>query len=113
KSFFKTEAKSVELIATGRPQENLTLAMSEMEKAERVKVRMPEPQAFLVSGRLDAIQHSRKRFQLLLPEKQPIPGRISEEFLSAENLRQFWGKDITIKGTVHFRPSGRIQLLEA
>jgi len=113
KPFFKTEAKSVELFAKGRPQENLTLSMSEMEKAERLKIRTPESQAFLVSGRLDSIQHSRKRFQLVLPGKQPIPGRINEEFLSAENLRHFWGKDVTVKGMVHFRPSGGIQLLEA
>lgn len=84
-----------------------------MEKAERLKVRIPDCQAFLVSGHLDAIQHSKMRFQLLVKGDQPIPGRINEEHLSAENLRQFWGKDVTVKGIVHFRPSGRIQLFEA
>jgi hypothetical protein len=113
KPFFKTEADSVELVAKGRPHENLTLGWSEMEKAERLKIRTPDSQAFLISGHLDAIQHSSRRFQLVLPGKQPIPGRINEEFLSAENLRQFWGTDVTIKGMVHFRPSGSIKLLEA
>jgi hypothetical protein len=113
KPFFKSEAQEVELVARGRPKERTTLTMTEMEKAERLKVRTPESQAFLVSGHLDAIQHSRKRFQLILTGQQPIPGRVNEEFLSAEDLRQFWGKDVTVKGVVHFRPSGRIQLLEA
>jgi hypothetical protein len=113
KPFLKTMAHSVELIAPGRPCENVTLSMAEMEKAERLKVRTPEPQAFIVSGHLDAIQHSRKRFQLVLPDTQVIPGRVDEEFISTEDLRQFWGKEVTVKGTVHFRPSGRVQLLEA
>jgi len=111
--FLKSEASCVELVAAKRPQEHVTLTMAEMDKAERLKVRTPEPQAHIVSGRLDAIQHSRKRFQLVIPEGQVIPGRVDEEFMSAENLRPFWGRDVTVKGMVHFRPSGRIQLLEA
>ena len=113
KPFLKTMAQSLELIAPGRPRENVTLSMAEMEKAERLKGRTPEPQSFIVSGHLDAIQHSRKRFQLVLPDAQMIPGRVDEEFLSTEDLRQFWGKGVTVKGTVHFRPTGRVQLLEA
>jgi hypothetical protein len=113
KPFLKTQAKAVEISAKGRPQEHIRLRMEEMAKAERLKVKTPEPQAFLVSGHLDAIQHSRKRFQLVLSDGQVIPGRIDEEFVSAEKLRQFWGKSVTVKGTVHFKPSGRIQLLEA
>jgi hypothetical protein len=113
RAFFKNEARSVELVSKERPHERFKLSINEIEKAERLKVRTPEPRAFIVSGHLDAIQHSQKRFQLLLPGKQPIPGRINEEFLSAESLRQFWGKDVTVKGIVHFRPSGHIQLLQA
>ena len=44
---------------------------------------------------------------------QLTPGRVDEEFVSAENLRDLWGRKATIKGVVHFRPSGRVQLLEA
>jgi hypothetical protein len=113
KSFLKTDAKSVELFSRLRPQENVKLTMEEMEKAERLKICTPEPQATIISGQLDAIQHSRKRFELVLPEGQVVPGRINEEFLSPEKLREFWGKDVTVKGVVHFRPSGRIQLLDA
>jgi hypothetical protein len=113
KPLFKTEAKCVELSAKGRPEEHVILTIAEMEKAERLKVRTPEPQAFIVSGHLDAIQHSRKRFQLVLPNGQAMPGRVDEEYISAESLREFWGKDVTAKGTVHFKPSGRIQLLQA
>jgi hypothetical protein len=113
KSVLKTEASSIELYAKGRPGENFKLGMAEMDKVERLKQRMPEPRAFLVSGHLDAIEHSRKRFQLLLSDGQVVPGRVDVEFMDAEAMREFWGKKVTIKGTVYFRPSGKIQLLES
>jgi hypothetical protein len=113
KPFLKTEARSVELFCGDRSREHTVLTMAEMDKAERLKVRTPEPQAFIVSGHLDAIHHSRRRFELVVPEGQVIPGRIDEEFLTAESMRQYWGKEVTVKGTVHFKPSGRVQLLEA
>ncbi len=113
KPFLRSEARSVQLTARGRPHEHVVLTMAEMEKAERLKIRTADPQATIVSGHLDAIQHSRKRFQLVLPEGHPIPGRIDEEFITTESLRQFWGKEVTVKGTVHFKPSGKVQLLEA
>jgi hypothetical protein len=113
KSLLKSEVKALELVAPGRPQEQVSLTFGDMEKAERLKVRIPEPRVFIVSGQLDAIQHSRKRFQLVLPDGQIVPGRIDEEFVSAEELRDFWGKGVTVKGLVYFRPSGRIQTLDA
>lgn len=113
KTFFKNEASSVELIAAERPDENVKVTMSEMEKAERLKVRTPDPQAFIVSGHLDAIKHTRKRFELVLPTGQSIPGRVDEEFITAEQLRDYWGKDVTIRGIVYFKPSRRIQLISA
>jgi hypothetical protein len=111
--FLRNQAESVELSCIERPDEHVTVTMADMEKADRLRVRTPETQAFLVSGHLDSIQHSTKRFRLALPDGQIIPGRINEEFLAAENLREFWGKEVTVRGMVHFKPSGHVQLLAA
>ena len=113
KPFFKAGPRSVELIGCGRERENVMLGLAEIEKAEQLKRRTPDPRAFVVSGHLDAIQHSRRRFDLILADGQRIPGRVDEEFLTTEVLRNYWGRAVTIKGTVHFKPSGRVQLLEA
>lgn len=48
-----------------------------------------------------------------MKDGQVIPGRINEEFVSIEELRQLWGKKVSVKGTINFRPSGKIRLLEA
>lgn len=113
KPVLKTEVTSIELRAKGRRGENFKLGLAEMEKVERLKQRTPEPRAFIVSGHLNAIEHHRKRFQLLLSDGQVVPGRVDAEFMDAEAMRQFWGRKVTVKGMVYFRPSGKIQLLES
>jgi len=113
KPFLKKEAQRIELRAHGRPHENFDLGLPEIEKAEKLKRQTPEPRAMVVSGLLDAIQHSQKRFQLLAGEGQPFLGRVDEEFMEAEQLRNLWGKKVTVKGMVYFRPTGRVQLVEA
>jgi hypothetical protein len=113
KPFFKAEAQSVELISCERMEENVTFGLAEIEKAEQLKRGTPESRAFVVSGQLDAIHHSRRRFDLILADGQRIPGRVDEEFLTAEILRGYWGRPVTIKGIVHFKPSGKVQLIEA
>jgi hypothetical protein len=112
KRLMKTDVSSIEISAKSRPFDRVTLTSSALEKVERLKVKTPEPQAVIVSGQLDAIQHSKRRFLLLLPD-QTIQGRIDDKHLTAENLREYWGKEVTIKGVVHFKPSRKIQLLEA
>lgn len=110
---FLKKAQRIELRALSRPKENFVIGMPEIEKFERLKQQTPEPHAMVVSGLLDSIQHSRKRFQLMVGEGQSLPGRVDEEFLDAEQMRGLWGKKVTVKGMVYFRPSGHVQLLEA
>ncbi|MDX2079954.1 MAG: hypothetical protein SFU53_04160 [Terrimicrobiaceae bacterium] len=110
---FRGVASSIELRSPDRAADEVTFGLAEIEKVERLRHRIPEPQAFVVSGKLDSIHHSEKRFWLELPDGQKVPGRVDEEFLSAEDLRDLWGGKVTIKGLVHFRPSGKVQLLEA
>lgn len=113
KSFLKTEAQTVEVLAEGRPREDISLSLREMEKAERLKVRTPASQVVVISGHLDSIKHSKRQFRLALPDGQSILGRIDEEHLGTEDLRQYWGKEVTARGTMHFKPSRRPQLLAA
>lgn len=112
KRFMKTDVSTIEILSKARPADRISLTSAALEKVERLKVKTPDPHAVIVSGQLDAIQHSRRRFLLALPD-QTIQGRIDDKHLTAENLREYWGKEVTIKGVVHFKPSGKVQLLEA
>ena len=112
-SFFKTFGNKLEVQATGRPSESFSLGCSELERIRSLKAETPEPVAFVISGQFDMIQHSSRRFHLLLSNGQIIPGTIDPDILNVENMRDFWGKKVTIKGTVHFNPGRRVRLLEA
>lgn len=113
KPFVRGEAQSIELYSVDRPQEQFILNRQTIEKAKKLQVRTPEAQAFIVSGHLNSIEHSHKKFQLVVKEGQIIPGRINEDFMSAEQMRELWGKKVSVKGMVYFKPSGAIRMLDA
>ena len=113
RTFIKTEAEQIELSSEDRPQEGFSLNIQELAKVDRLKERIPEPRVFLVSGHLNSIEHNRMRFQLVVKEGQIIPGRVDEEYLPVEAMREFWGKKVTVKGLVHFKASGGVQVIEA
>ena len=113
KPFLKNFAKKIELKCISRPEERFEIGQSELAKVERLKAKIPEPQAFVISGRFDVIEHQRKRFHLALGNGESLLGTIDNEHLDVEHMRQYWGKKVTIKGIVHFRPSGKPRLIEA
>lgn len=113
KSFLKSSAKQVELRCVSRPREHFKLGEQEITKIQRLKAKTPEPRAFVVSGLFNVIEHNKKRFHLLLSNGESLLGTIDSEYLNVEQMRQFWGKKVTIKGIVHFRPSRTPRLIEA
>ncbi len=112
-SFFKTFGDKLVVQAAGRSAENFSLSCDELEHVRRLKTDTPEPTAFVLSGQFDMIQHSSRRFHLMLGNGHVIPGTIDRDILNVENMREFWGKKVTIKGMVHFNPGRKVRLLEA
>lgn len=84
-----------------------------ISKIQKRKPAIPEPQAVLVSGFFDTIEHSGKRFQLTMKNGEMIKGRIDEGAIELEQLRKFWGQPVTIKGVLHFKAVGKPGFLEA
>ncbi|HUS09034.1 MAG TPA: hypothetical protein VMZ30_01120 [Pyrinomonadaceae bacterium] len=112
-SFFKSYGDKLIVQAIRRPSESFSLSSSELERVRHLKADTPEPVAFLISGQFDLIQHSSRKFHLLLSNSQVIPGTIDRDILNVENMREFWGRKVTIKGIVHFNPGRKVRLLEA
>ena len=82
----------------------------------RIKARLktlPEPKAFVVSGRLDEIKHGNGRFSLLIGGQNRVFGRLDTTCLNVESLRSLWGKQTTVEGIVHFKANGQSRLIEA
>ncbi len=111
-SFFNEFGDKI-ILEAPRRIERFSLSCRELERVRRLKADTPEPMAFVISGQFDMIQHSSRRFHLVLSNGQIIPGTIDREILNVENMREFWGKKVTIKGIVHFNPGRKVRLLEA
>ena len=112
-SFFKSFGNKLIVQSSARPAEDFQLSCKELDRVREFKAEIPEPIAMVISGQFDVIQHSRKKFYLVLSNHEVIPGTIDPEIINVEQMREFWGKKVTIKGTVHFRPDRRVRLLEA
>ena len=74
---------------------------------------VPEPQAWIVSGRLNEIRHNDSSFRLDLPLGSSLTGKLDSDFLDQEALRPLWGKRATVEGIVQFKGDGRPRLISA
>lgn len=113
KPFLKNYADIVELRCPTRPKEHFKLGDTELERIQKLKAKTPEPRAIMLAGQFDAIEHSKRRFHLVLGSGESVLGLIDPTYLGVEDMRQFWGKKATIKGIAHYRPSGKPRLIEA
>lgn len=103
----------IKLKAEKRPDEGFTLDKTTFHTIQKIKQATPEPQTVLVSGLLNTIEHSRKRFQLAVKNEETLRGGIEETAISSEQMRKLWGQQVTVKGVLHYKASGKPRFLEA
>lgn len=82
-------------------------------RAARQLEALPPARAFIVTGRLDRIEHDDGRFRLRLKDGSSLAGQLEAEMVDREVLRPLWGRDSTVTGLVHFRPDGRPRAMVA
>ncbi len=104
---------SIKLTSDKRPDESFVLDRVAFNTMQKIKQATPEPHAVLVSGFFDAIEHSRRLFQLAMKNGETIRGKIDESLVDLEHMRKLWGQQVTIKGILHYNASGRPRFLEA
>lgn len=113
KQLLRHNGVRIKLTAEKRPQENFVLDKATLNSIQKLKQATPLPHAVLVSGLLDAIEHSKRRFQLTLKNGETVRGQIDEKAVSLEQMRKFWGQKVTIQGVLHYKASGKPRFLEA
>ncbi len=104
---------SYELIPPDATHQGFTLDQDTCAQVKEWLARVPEPQSFVISGRLDEIKHGNGRFRLLVSERDVLLGRLESSSLNVEALRPLWGKRTTIEGIVYFKVNGQPRLVEA
>lgn len=83
---------------------------SDVPRIEDLRDQTPRPQAARVAGTLDTVSASRSDVVLTLTDGTRVPGRMEEHNLEA--LRAFLGKEVVVSGMAHYRPSGRLLLVD-
>jgi hypothetical protein len=89
----------------------LTIRPDALEKIEQLRQQTPPNQYVRIAGRLDVIRHSNRMFALILESGTTLRG-VAERF-PPETMAQLFGKQVIVSGTAIFRPSGRVQTIEA
>ncbi len=108
-----------QLIAMDLPQNNnprmhaFTRVDEEVaKKASDLSEHTPAPRPVRVAGQLDMIRHSTRTFELLLEERNPVRGILSDAE-KMETLKSFLGQKIVIAGKAIYRPSGSLLRIDA
>ena len=102
----------LELMPQGLARGKFTWNKTVYQKLSNLMHSTPRPQTFIVSGRLDQTNYKGRYFYLLIGQNSKILGRLQPKSLDTEDLRQFWGKPVTIEGMVHFKADGKPRIIE-
>lgn len=93
--------------------ESFSLNNASYQKINRIRNETPEPQTVLLTGFLNMIQHSQRRFELTTENGQAVRGKMNDSTINVEHVRTLWGKKVTVKGILHYTASKRPRYLDA
>ena len=88
----------------------LVITPAHVPQIELLRDETPPPQAARVAGTLDTISASRSDVILELKDGTKVPARMEDHDLDA--LKKLLGKAVVVSGVAHYRPSGRLLLLD-
>lgn len=88
----------------------LSITPDDVPHMERLRDETPRPQAARVAGVLDTVSASRSDIVLVLRDGSRVSARMEEHDL--ELLRSMLGQQVVVSGMAHYRPSGRLLLID-
>jgi hypothetical protein len=110
-----TKKYAKELIITSKTKtaDNFKISSEEIKKIKKIKIETPTPHTIVIAGFFNLIENSNRRFQLKLEDGKSIEGIMDPLLVDSENMRELWGKKVTLKGKAIYKPSGKLRSLEA
>ncbi len=103
----------IEVTSEIRKTDRFGVDRSTYDQITALEKKIPDPQTVVLMGFLNMIQHNERRFGLTLEDGRTVKGRIQESTQNLELVRPLWGKQVTVKGVLHYGPSSKPRHLEA
>lgn len=111
KSFEKVFISSDEFVSIANQGSiaELTLSKKDFKKIQTLEESIPEPQEIIINGIVDELKYSKSRISVATDDGM-VSGILGDNIEPAE-VSKFWGKKLTIAGTAHYLPGGRMSFL--
>jgi hypothetical protein len=106
-------AKELKVTSKTKVGDNFRISSEEIKTIKKIKIETPGPHTIVIAGFFNLIEHSNRRFQLKLEGGKSVEGIMDPSFVGSENMRELWGKKVTVKGKALYKPSGNLRSLEA
>lgn len=103
KAFFSEEEMMIFSNQGGLP--DLQLTQKDFRKIKVLEDEIPDPQPVVLNGVVELLQFSTLKVKIKT-EEGIVDGFLADD-LSSEDIASFWGKEVTITGTSHFKPRGK------
>ena len=113
KQLLNGPVSSVEVVCSNQPADGFKINRRGLAKIRKIEADIPTPQAIVVAGTFNSIEHASRRFELVLRDGLKIRGIANPSFIDAEQMRALWGQKVTVKGIGHFKPGGTVRSIEA
>ena len=102
----------IEVSSQERPKEAFRLVPGDISKIVKLQSSIKEPRAIILSGLFNIIEHAERRFQLVQEDGHKILGKAGSRFITDEEMREYWGKKVTVKGMAYFNASGNVRFID-
>lgn len=88
----------------------LQLDKAKLKKIKTLEDQTPNPHSIIVKGLVETLKYNNAKVTIQLEE-----GRVDAflpDTIKPDTIGKHWGKQLTIAGTAHYRPSGRIAFID-
>ena len=109
----RTAEVTYSLSREGEAEPDFVLSRRACSRIVERKRTIPVPRAFIVSGRVQQVGHTRGQFHLEVATGRNLYGRLPADANDVELLQPLLGKQATVQGIVHFKANGQPRIIEA
>ena len=88
----------------------IEIRKKDVNKIEDLEENIPEPKKIIINGQLDEMKISKNKLGLLTADG--VVNIFANDKSIVKGIVSFMGKDVTISGMAHFKPSGKLSYIE-